>query len=216
MWVIVPLVAVMVMVPVGAEEDAVTVSVLMTAADVLAVTGLGLNEQLSPVLPLQEKLTLPENPCSEVTLMVSLVVPPAATVSVPFAEAIVKSGLVPLMVTAIGTRWEAVEFAASTLTVPVCEFAPVEVTVSVEVTAVLPFVVTGRAEHVVAVNGETAVQEMVMFDPIVPSRLRVRVAALLAGKVTLVAEGVTEKSGIPVMALIKVATSGDPNPVTRS
>ena len=94
----------MVMLPVGAVDDDVTVSVLVTTVDVLAVTGLGLNEQESPVVPLQEKLTLPEKPCSEVTPMVSVVVPPAVTVSVPLAEAIEKSGLVPLMVSATGTK----------------------------------------------------------------------------------------------------------------
>lgn len=48
------LVAVMVMEPVKAEEDALTVSVLATAADELTVTGLGLNEQVTPVVPAQE------------------------------------------------------------------------------------------------------------------------------------------------------------------
>ena len=55
----------MVIAPVDADEDALTVSVLVTAADELAVTGFGLNEQVRPVVPLQEKLTLPEKAPNE-------------------------------------------------------------------------------------------------------------------------------------------------------
>jgi hypothetical protein len=85
-WVSVPLVAVMVIEPVTADDEAVTVRVLVTAADVLVVTGLGLKEQVSPVVPLQEKLTLPVNPCTDATLMVSVVVLPSVTVSVAFPD----------------------------------------------------------------------------------------------------------------------------------
>jgi hypothetical protein len=94
----------MVMEPVCAVEDELTVSVLVTAADGLAVTGFGLSEQLRPVVPLQEKLTLPEKLFTEVTVMVSVVEPPGVTVSLPFVEAIWKSGLVPLTATVMGTR----------------------------------------------------------------------------------------------------------------
>jgi len=78
-WLSVPLVAVMVTEPVTAEDEAVMVSVLVTAVDGLAVRGLGLKEQVRPAVPVQEKLTLPVNPCTDVTLTVSDVVLPAVT-----------------------------------------------------------------------------------------------------------------------------------------
>src|SRR5208283_3819018 len=159
-----------------AEVDALTVSVLVATADELAVTGFGLKEQVRPAVPLQEKLTLPEKLFNEVTLMVSVVEPPPVTVSVPFVEASEKSGLVPLTVTVMGTRWEIDPLVAVTLTAPVAEEPLVVLMLSVTVTAVLPLVVTGDgAVQVVAVSGATAVQVKVMFDPMVPSRLRVTV-----------------------------------------
>ena len=94
----------MVIAPVDADEDALTVSVLVTAADELAVTGFGLNEQVRPVVPLQEKLTLPEKPFTEAIVMVSVVEPPGVTVSLPFVEASWKSGLLPFTITVMGTR----------------------------------------------------------------------------------------------------------------
>lgn len=94
----------MVMEPVCAVDDALTVSVLVTAADELAVTGFGLNEQVRPVVPLQEKLTLPEKPFTEAIVMVSVVEPPGVTVSLPFVEASWKSGLLPFTITVMGTR----------------------------------------------------------------------------------------------------------------
>jgi hypothetical protein len=103
------------------------------------------------------------------------------------------------------------------LTAPVSEVALVVVTVSVEVTAVPPFVVTGEgAVQVVAVNGETGVQVKVMFEPTVPSRLRVTLPEPFVERVRLLGDGVTEKSETPVRALTKVPTSNDPRPVTRS
>ena len=68
----------------------------------------------------------------------------------------------------------------------------------------------------VAVNVEDAEQVKVMLEPAVPSTLRVRVVDPLAGMVTAVTEGDTEKSGTLVNALIKAPTSGVPKPVTRS
>lgn len=205
------------MAPVAAEEDALTVSVLVPTTDELAFTGLGLNEQLRPVVPVQEKLTLPEKPFNEVTLMVSVVEPAALTVSLPFAEAIWKSGLVPLTITVTGTRWEILPFEAVTLTAPVSAYPLVVLTVRVELTGVLPLAVTeGGATQVVAVNGAAEAHEKVMFDPTVPSTFRVTVPEPLVDRVTLAGEGVTEKSETPVMALSNTATSGDPNPVTRS
>ena len=127
-----------------------------------------------------------------------------------------KSGLVPLIVMAIGTGCEVVPFVARTVTAPVAENALVVVTVSVVVTAVPPLVVTEGAEQVIAVSGEDAVQVNVMVDPLVPSKLRVRVDVPLAGTVSVVLEGVTEKSAAPVNALTKALTSGVPRPVTRS
>jgi hypothetical protein len=47
-------VAVIVIEPVNAEEDALTVSVLETTVEAMAVTGLGLSEQVRPVVPEQE------------------------------------------------------------------------------------------------------------------------------------------------------------------
>ena len=86
--------------PVVADDDALTVRVLVTA-ELPAVTGLGLKEQVSPVLPLHEKFTLPLKPCTDVTVMVSVVVLPAVTVSVPFPDETWKSGVafVTLMTT---------------------------------------------------------------------------------------------------------------------
>ena len=106
---------------------------------------------------------------------------------------------------------------AVTLTAPIAEVALVVLTVSVELTAVPPFVVTGEgAVQVVAVNGATGVQVKVMFDPMVPSRFRVTVPESLVDRDKLLGEGVTEKSETPVSALTKVPTSRDPRPVTRS
>src|ERR1035438_4320715 len=205
----------MVMEPVCAAEEALTVRVLV--ADELTVTGLGLNEQVRPVVPLQEKLTLPEKLFTEVTEMVSVVEPPAVTVSLPFVEASWKSGVVPLTMTVTGTRWETEPLVAVTLTAPVAEEPLVVLMPRVALTAVLPFVVTGDgAVQVVAVNGATAVQVKLMFDPTVPSRLRVTVPEPLDESVRLLGEGVTEKSETPVMALSNTSTSSDPKPVTRS
>src|SRR5271165_3698287 len=143
----------MVMEPVNAEEDALTVSVL----DCVGVTEAGFNEHVRPVVPLQVRFTLPEKPFNEVTVMVSVVELPCVTDSVPLVEASEKSGLVPLTITVTGTRWEILPFVASTLIAPVSEYPLVVLTVSVEVTGVLPLVVTGGgAVQVVVVNGATA------------------------------------------------------------
>jgi len=220
------LVAVMVIAPVDADGDALTVSVLVATVDELAVTEAGLNEQERPVerpvVPAHERLTLPEKLFSELTLMVSVVEPPGVTVSLPFVEAIWKSGRFPLTITVTGTRWEIDPLVAVTLTAPVSEYPPVVLTVSVELTAVLPLVVTGEGGvQVVAVKGATGVQVNVMFDPLVPSTLRARVPELPVVRVMFWAaglgkEGVTEKSETPVMALSRTSTSSDPKPVTRS
>src|SRR5271166_2013973 len=205
----------MVIVPVGADEDALTVSVLVATADELAVTERGLNEQERPVVPVHEKLTLPEKLFSEVTLIKSVVEPPGVTVSVPFVEASWKSGLVPFTITVTGTTCIIpVLLVAVTLTAPVSEYPLVVLTVSVEVTGVLPLVVTGveGTEQVVRVNGATAVQVKVMLNPLVPSRLRVTLPDPLVERVKLAGEGVTEKSETPVMALSSTATSSDPKP----
>jgi hypothetical protein len=87
-----PLIPVIVMDPVVAEVDAETVSVLVTAAEVLAVTDAGLNEQVRPPVPAHDRFTVPVNPCSEVMLRVSVVDPPVLTVSVAFPAPIWKSG----------------------------------------------------------------------------------------------------------------------------
>jgi hypothetical protein len=89
--VIEPLVAVMVIEPVAADDEAFTVSVLMTA-DAPVVTGFGLKEHVNPVVPLQEKLTLPENPRTVAIVMESVVVLPAVTVSPGFPDETWKSG----------------------------------------------------------------------------------------------------------------------------
>ena len=120
------------------------------------------------------------------------------------------------MVMATGTGWETVPFVADTVTVPVAENALVVVTVSIEVTAVPPLVVTEGAEHVVAVSGDSAKHEKEMFDPVVPSTLSVRLEEPLAGTVSEVLDGVTEKSAVPANALTRAPTSGVPKPVTRS
>jgi len=99
-----PLVAVMVIDPVVADDDAFTVSVLITAVVELTVTGFVPREHVSPVVPEQLKLTLPVNPCDGVIVIVSVVEPPALTLSVLFPAVSVKSGLAPLTATAIGTR----------------------------------------------------------------------------------------------------------------
>jgi hypothetical protein len=117
-WLSVPLAAATVTEPVVADEDAATVSVVFTAADVLAVTGVGLNEQVSPDVALQEKFTLPENPCTEVTLMVSVVVLPLLTVSTAFPDESWKSGTVT--VTSMTTAFVLAPLVPCTVTVPVC------------------------------------------------------------------------------------------------
>ena|SRR6516165_4144447 len=91
LWVRVPLVAVIVTAPLEAEEDALTVSVLLTVPDGLAVTEVGFSEHVRPVVPLQEKLTVPLNPSNEVTVMVSVVEPPGLTVSLELPEVSWKS-----------------------------------------------------------------------------------------------------------------------------
>ena len=94
------------------------------------------NEQVRPAVPLQEKLTLPEKPLSEVTVMVSVVELPWVTDSLPLVEASEKSGLVPLTMTVTGTRWVILPLEAVTLTAPVSEYPLVVLyTVSVELTA---------------------------------------------------------------------------------
>ena len=212
----------MVIAPVDADEDALTVSVLVTAADELAVTEDGLNEQERPVdrpvVPAHERLTLPEKLFSEVTLMVSVVEPPGVTVSVPFVEAIWKSGRVPLTIKVTGTTWEIPPLlVAVTLIAPVSVYPLVVLMEKVELTAVPPLVVTEEgAVHVVAVKGATGVQVKVTFDPMVPSRLSVTLPEPLVERVRLLGDGVTEKSETPVRALTKVPTSSDPRPVTRS
>lgn len=108
------------------------------------------------------------------------------TDSLPLVEANEKSGLVPLTITVTGTRCEILPLEAVTLTPPVAEYPLVVLTVSVELTAVLPLVVTGVAEHVVVEgNGAAAAQEKVMFDPLVPSTLRDKVPELPAVTVML-------------------------------
>lgn len=91
-WASVPLVAVMVMEPVGAEAEALTVSALVTGAVGLAVTDAGFREQVSPVVPVQDKLIAPEKLKVEVSVSVSVLVPPAATVSEELPAAKRKSG----------------------------------------------------------------------------------------------------------------------------
>ena len=59
----------MVMEPVNADEDALTVSVLAC----VGVTEAGFNEHVRPVVPAQVRFTLPEKPFNEVTVMVSVV-----------------------------------------------------------------------------------------------------------------------------------------------
>ena len=113
-----PLVPVIVIDPLVAELDAETVSVLVTAADVLAVTDAGLNEQLRPVVPVQDRFTAPVNPCSDVTLRVSVVVAPVVTVSVAFPRLIWKSGTTTLTFTV--TESVLLPFAPCRVTVPVC------------------------------------------------------------------------------------------------
>lgn len=76
--------AVMVTVPEAADADAETVRVVATGVAGLAVTELGFKEQPRPADPAQEKVTLPENDCCDVRLTVSVLVPPAATVSEAF------------------------------------------------------------------------------------------------------------------------------------
>src|SRR5271169_6483057 len=176
----------MVIAPVCADEDALTVSVLAC----VGVTEAGLNEQERPlerpVVPTHERLTLPEKPFTAVTVMVSVVEPPCITASLPFVEASEKSGLVPLTITVTGTRCEILPLEAVTLTPPVAEYPLAVLTVSVELTAVLPLAVTGVAEHVVVEgNGAAGAQEKVMFDPLVPSTLSDRVPELPAVTVTL-------------------------------
>ena len=67
--------------PEFAELDADTVSVLVTGAVVLAVTDVGVSEQVRPVVPPQDRLTVPVNPCNGAMLSVSVVVSPVLTVS---------------------------------------------------------------------------------------------------------------------------------------
>ena len=103
--------------PVGADDEAFTVSVLVTAVEV-AVTEVGLREQVSPVVPVQEKLTVPVNPSSDVRLIVSVVELPAATVSVAFPDESAKSGTV--IARLITTDVESLPLVPSRVTVPVC------------------------------------------------------------------------------------------------
>ena len=104
--------------PVGADDEAFTVSVLVTAEEGLAVTEVGLREQVSPVVPVQEELTVPVNPSSDVRLIVSVVELPAATVSVAFPDESAKSGRV--MAKLIMTDVESLPLVPWTITVPVC------------------------------------------------------------------------------------------------
>ena len=104
--------------PVGADDEAFTVSVLVTAAEGLAVTEVGLREHVSPVVPVQEKLAVPVNPSSDVRLIVSVVELPAPTVSVPFPDENAKSGTVVARL--ITTDVESLPLVPSRVTVPVC------------------------------------------------------------------------------------------------
>src|ERR1019366_3330466 len=63
-WLRLPLVAVMVTDPLAAESEEVTDRTLVTGPVGLAVMGLGLNAQVRPGDPLQEKLTLPAKLCT--------------------------------------------------------------------------------------------------------------------------------------------------------
>ena len=109
------------------------------------------------------------------------------TDSLPLVEASEKSGLVPFTITVTGTRCEILPLEAVTLTPPVAEYPLLVLTVSVELTAVLPLAVTEVAEHEVTVDasGAAAAQEKLMFDPLVPSTLRDRVPELPAVTVML-------------------------------
>jgi hypothetical protein len=100
-----PLVAVMVIDPVVADDEAFTVSVLVTPVVELTVTGFVPSEQVSPVVPEQLKLTLPVNPCTGVTVIVSVVEPPALTLSVLFPAVMVKSAGTPVTLTGICNTW---------------------------------------------------------------------------------------------------------------
>ena len=104
--------------PVGADDEAFTVSVLVTAAEALAVMEAGLREQVSPVVPVQEKLTVPVNPSSDVRLIVSVAELPGATVSVAFPDESAKSGSV--IARLITTDVESLPLVPCKVTVPVC------------------------------------------------------------------------------------------------
>ena len=87
-----PLVAVIVTEPVVAVPDAVTVSVLVPAVLVLTDTGFGLSVHVRPLIPVHDvKFTLPLKPCTDATVMVSVVELPCVTVSVELPAVTVKS-----------------------------------------------------------------------------------------------------------------------------
>src|SRR5271165_515770 len=100
--------------PVVAEVDAFTVSVLVTAAVEVMLTGP--TEQVRPVVPVHEKVTLPVNPCTGVTVMVSVVLLPLLTVSVLLPEEREKSGT--LTATLMTTEFVVLPLVPVRVTVP--------------------------------------------------------------------------------------------------
>lgn len=89
-------------------------------------------------------------------------------------------------------------------------------TVNVELTAVVPDVITPGAEQDTETSGESAKHAKITFDPEVPNTLKETVLDPFAARVTLVADGETEKSETPVRELISARTFTEPSPVTRS
>jgi hypothetical protein len=67
--------------PDEAVGEAVKVNAGVAPRSGSTVTGLVVTEQVKPVVPTQEKLTVPENPKFEMRLKTSLMVPPTGTFS---------------------------------------------------------------------------------------------------------------------------------------
>ena len=116
-WVNSLLLALMVTEPVVAEVAAFTVSASVADEFELSVTRALPNEQVNPVVPVQEIATLPAKPCKDVSVMVSVVLPPVLTVSLLLPEASEKSGAV--MVTLMATELVMLPLMPATVTVPV-------------------------------------------------------------------------------------------------
>ena len=114
-----PPVVVIVTEPLVADVAALTVSVLVPAEVELVATGFVPSEQLRPVVPVQEeKLTLPLKPCTDVTVIVSVVLPPVVTVSVALPDESWKSGLLTL--TLMATEFVMLPLVPVRVTVPIC------------------------------------------------------------------------------------------------